>query len=327
MLDLSTEYMGLKLKNPLIVASCSLVKSVDNIIRCQEAGAGAVVLKSLFEEQISHEAKHLLESSTADWHPESYDYIMNMQMEFSEIDYLNIVTEAKKSVSIPVIASINCSTAGGWLDYARKLEDAGADGLELNIALLPTSPKQIGRDIEEHYINILKAIKEKTSIPIAIKIGPYFSSIARIAAELSWNGASALVLFNRFYQFDIDIHSMKIRPGNRFSTSDEISLPLRWVAILAGRLGSDICGTTGVHTGEDVIKFLLAGSNAVQICSTLYLHGLNHIDTILQQISDWMHHNHFQSISAFHGLLCQKNSDTPVSYERLQYIKALVNIE
>lgn len=200
MTDLSTVYMGLKLSNPLVIASCSLVKDVENIKRCQDAGAGAVVMKSLFEEQIKIEADRLVDSSSGMWHTEGYDYLYNTQMEFDEGDYLKIVTQAKKQASIPVIASVNCASATGWLDYAAKLEDTGADGLELNISYLPNDMKESGQDVEKRYLTILEEVKNRLSIPIAVKIGPFFSSLAKMAAELSWKGASALVLFNRFYQ-------------------------------------------------------------------------------------------------------------------------------
>ncbi len=327
MTDLSTEYMGLKLSNPLIIASCSLVKDVENVQRCQDAGAGAVVMKSLFEEQIRLEADRLVDSSNGMWHTEGYDYLSNTQMEFDEKEYLKIVAAAKKQASIPVIASINCATASGWLDYAGKLENSGADALELNISYLPNNTKESGQDVEKQYLAILQEVNSRIKIPIAVKIGPFFSSMARMASELSWKGASALVLFNRFYQFNIDIHQMKISAGNRFSTSGEIAQSLRWIALLAGKLDCDLAASTGSHTSEDVIKHLLAGATVVQLCSTLYLNGLSRIGEILKELEEWMTDNDFNSIPEFHGVLAQKNSEHPEMYERQQYMKALVGIE
>ena len=325
--DLSSIYMGLKLKNPIIVASCSLVKSVDNVRKCEEQNAGAVVLKSLFEEQINVEAKRTFDHSDAAWHPESYDYIRNNQMEFSESQYLEFVKNSKRAVSIPIIASVNCSSAKGWIEYAKKLEDAGADALELNIAVMANDSKITGNEIEKHYLEIVDRVKELISIPLAIKIGPYFSSPARMAMDLSWHGASALVLFNRFYQFDIDTEKLAVTAGNRFSATAETCLTLRWIALLAGRIKCSLAASTGVHTGQELIKHLLAGADAVQVCSTLYLNGLGQINVMLKELSDWMEDHDFDSIDIFHGMLSQRKSETPESYERLQYIKALVGIE
>jgi len=327
MVDLKTTYMGLTLRNPLIVASCSLVSSVDQIKKCEEHGAGAVVMKSLFEEQLEMEANNLYESSGGVWHSEGYNYIRKMNMDFSENDYLKVVREAKQNVSIPVIPSINCHTPQGWTKFALKLEREGADALELNISVLPGDPKVAGDDIENLYYSILESVKTWIKIPVAVKIGPYFTSLARFATELSWRGASALVLFNRFYQLDIDIENLKLKAGNRFSSPEETHLPLRWIAMLAGKLDCDMAASTGVHGANECIKHLLAGAAAVQICSTLYLKGLAHIGTILHDLEQWMKTHDYDSLVKFQGMLRQEKSHDPAAYERLQYIRALVGIE
>lgn len=327
MADLSTSYLGLQLHNPVIVASCSLVNTVDGAERCADAGAGAVVLKSLFEEQIEADTNLLQQNVWLAGHAEAFDYVRNMGIELGSRDYLTLVEKAKKKLSIPVIASLNCITPTWWTDYAKRIENAGADALELNIAVLPSDPSRTGDAIEHLYFKILEAVKKSVKIPIAVKIGPYFTSIARMTHELCKRGASALVLFNRFYQLDINIENLALAPGYRLSSREEISLSLRWISLLAGRIKCDLAAATGVHDGTDVIKQLLAGASAVQVCSTLYLNGVKYIDTILTQIAAWMNQHKFDSIDQLKGKLSQAESDRPELYERLQYIKALVGIE
>ncbi len=327
MTALATTYMGIKLRNPLIVASSSLVKSVKNIQEAEKSGAGAVVLKSLFEEQIRSDARKLFDKSDADWHSESYDYLHQMKMDFGQREYLELIKQAKQETSIPVIASINCHTTEGWMDYAQLIEESGADAIELNISVMPANPDLKGRDIEEHYFSILDEVKRLTTIPIAVKIGPYFSSMARMAAELVWRGASGLVLFNRFYQFDIDIHQLQIIGGNSFSHPSETSVPLRWIAILSGNIRCDLSASTGIHTAVEAIKHILAGASTVQLCSTLYRNGISFIGTILDDIESWMKDQSLESIDDFRGLLSRRHSENPEKYERRQYIKALIGIE
>ncbi len=327
MVDLSTEYVGLSLKNPLIVASSSLVRSADDVKKWEDAGAGAVVMKSLFEEQIRMDADNLFGKSSGDRHAEGYDYIMNTQMEFGAAEYLNVIQNAKSQTQIPVIASVNCITAKGWTDYARKLQEAGADALELNLSVMPTDPALSSDDVEERILAIVSTVTGKTNIPVAVKIGPYFSAPAKIARDIVWRGAKALVLFNRFYQFDIDVNNIRLKPGNSLSTSSEINTTLRWIAILAGRIKAALSATTGFHNAEDVIKSLLAGADTVQLCSTLYKNGESKIKTILNDVEAYMKDQGFDSIHAFRGTLSQRYSENPESYERLQYIKALVGIE
>ncbi len=327
MIDLSTKYMGLDLRNPLIVASCSLAKTLDGVRHCANAGAGAVVLKSLFEEQIDAEVKDIEQYSLPSWRPEAFDYVRGMGMALGPREYLTLVEEAKKAVTIPVIASLNCISPKWWVEYAKQIVNAGADGLELNISMMPSEPERTGMEIENIYFRILEEVKAHINIPIAVKIGPYFTSMARIADELSKRGASALVLFNRFYQPNIDIEKLELAPGYSFSSPEEIGLSLRWIALLAGRVKCDMAASTGVHDGAGVIKQLLAGANAVQLCSTLYLNGIKQIGTILKEVEAWMKKHNFKSIDEFRGKLSQTQSDRPELYERIQYIKALVGIE
>jgi len=328
MADLSTEYMGLKLKNPLIVASCSLSKQLDGIHRIADSGAGAVVLKSLFEEQIQKEMVEDIEQYIGpSWHYEAYDYVNKMGMELGPREYLKLIEEAKKSVSIPVIASLNCISTGWWKDYAKQIESAGADALEMNIAFLPDDIKKTSEEIEQIYYKVLEKVKGTIDIPIAVKIGPYFTSMAQFAFELGKRGASALVFFNRFYQFDIDIENMKVIGANYLSTSSEMNLPLRWIALLFGQVNCDLSATTGVHNGHSVIKLILAGAQSAQLCSVLYKKGVEYVSTILDETELWLDEHDVKSIADIRGKLSRQESAKPELYERLQYIKALVGIE
>ncbi len=327
MSNLSTKYMELNLRNPIIVASCSLTKTLDGVRHCADAGAGAVVLKSLFEEQIDAEVKEIEEYSLPNWRPEAFDYVRGMGMELGPREYLKLVEESKKAVDIPVIASLNCISQKWWVQYARQIVSAGADALELNISLMPSDPERTGKEIEDQYFKIFKEVKTHITIPIAVKLGPYFTSMARIANELSRCGASALVLFNRFYQLNIDIEKLELSPGYNFSSPEDMGLSLRWIALLAGRVSCDLAASTGIHDSNGVIKQLLAGATVVQLCSTLYLNGIKHIDTILKETEAWMKNKGFESIDEFRGKMSQMQSEYPESYERIQYIKALVGIE
>lgn len=326
MVDLSTKYMGLNLHNPVVVSSCSLTNSVEGVCRCANAGAGAVVLKSLFEEQIRVETQDLGDYLWFSGHPEALDYVRNMSMELGPREYINLVRESKSAVSIPVIASLNCVSAEWWADYAIQLEAVGADGLELNIAIMPSDPKRSSDEIERLYFRVLEEVRKRIDIPIAVKIDPYFTCTARVADEFSKRGASALVLFNRLYQFDINIDKLELAPGYRFSSPEEMNTSLRWIALLAGRVRCDLAASTGVHDGAGVIKQLLAGASVVQICSTLYLNGLEQIDRILGYLENWMEEHNFDSVDQMRGKMSQMQSDQPELYDRLQYVKALVGI-
>ena len=324
--DLSVTYMGLRLENPFIASSCGLTGTVDGVQKCAEAGAGAVVLKSLFEEQIAHEVSQTEDSIDVDFHPEALEYVSQMGRQHGPREYLSLIETAKSAVSIPIIASVNCVTPKWWSTYARQIALSGADGIELNISAMPRSFSERSDSIEKEFLRVVEKVRGKTDLPIAVKIGPYFTSLPRVAVELRKAGVSALVLFNRFYQFDIDIEARSIVAGYQFSTSNEIHQSLRWISILSGNVGCDLAASTGVHTGEDAVKQLLAGANAVGLCSTLYKNGIGRIGTIRSEVSGWMDAHGYDSIDRFRGTLSQSASDKPEQHERLQYIKALTGL-
>lgn len=319
--------MGLELANPIVVASSGLTKDADSVRGCADAGAGAVVLKSLFEEQVIADMKREKQYSTAAWHPEALDYVEGMGIELGPREYLRVIREAKKAVSIPVIASLNCVSPAVWADYAKQMTREGADAIELNIAFMPSSPKRSGDDIERAYFDTLADATAGIDVPIAVKIGPYFSSIASMALALSRRGIDALVLFNRFYQIDIDIEKIELSSKITLSSPKEISLPLRWISLLSGRVECDIAASTGIHDTAGVIKMLLAGATVTQLCSTLYLNGLDHIKLILDNLDTWMKEHEFEDIASMRGKLSSMNSENPELYERIQYIKAHVGVE
>ncbi len=351
MSDLSTTYMGIPLANPIVVASSSLTGTLEGVSRCAAAGAGAIVLKSLFEEQITAETDKLSQHLEIYGHGEAYDYIQGYGAELGPQEYLQLVRDAKAAIEIPIIASLNCVSSERWADYARKLELAGADAIELNIGLMPTHAKQPGPDVVDEYFKILHDVKTRIKIPVAMKVGPYFTSFANFADRLShdrveapaynagwfgknrevgkttWQGVDAMVLFNRFYRFDIDIDKLALAPGIPYSSPGENHYSLRWLSLLFGRVGCDLAGNTGIHDGRDAVKALLAGARVVQICSTLHLHGLEQINRIEQQILAWMAEHEYTKISDFRGQLSQSHSKRPVDFERLQYIKLFVGLE
>jgi dihydroorotate dehydrogenase (fumarate) len=327
MADLSTTYMGLALRNPLVVASCSLTKTVDGVRRCADAGAGAVVLKSLFEEQILADLHGNEVDATPLWHPEALDYVQRMGLELGPRSYLHLIGEAKRAVEIPVIASLHCVSPGLWSNYVRQIADAGADAIELNISAMPSDPKRDGAAVEKLYTDTVESVTHLAPIPVAVKIGPYFSSIARMASELWKRGAKALVLFNRFYQFDIDIERMELAPGYRLSSPQEMGLPLRWISLLSGRIACDFSASTGAHDATGAAKLILAGATTVQLCSTLYKNGIDRIGEIRDELEALMEKHGFASMNEMRGKLSQAESEVPELYERLQYIKALVGME
>ncbi|MDD3642212.1 MAG: dihydroorotate dehydrogenase-like protein [Candidatus Krumholzibacteria bacterium] len=327
MADLRTTYMGLEIGNPLVVASCGLTKSADAVRRCADAGAGAVVLKSLFEEQVVGEMKEQKQYATAAWHPEALDYIDRMGIDLGPREYLAVIREAKKAVSIPVIASLNCVSSAVWTSYAKSLAGEGADAIELNLAVMPSDPKRTAGEIERMYFDVLAEVTSKVDVPVAVKIGPYFTSIARLALELSRGGAAALVLFNRFYRIDVDIDRIELSPGIALSEPAEIHLPLRWISLLSGRVECDLAASTGIHDARGVVKMLLAGATVTQLCSTLYRNGLESIGRIRDELSAWMDGHGFESVEAMRGALSSMKSADPELYERIQYIKALVGVE
>jgi dihydroorotate dehydrogenase (fumarate) len=328
MADLSTEYMGLKLANPLMVASCGLSKNLDGVKRIADSGPGAIVLKSLFEEQIEKEMVDDIEQHIApSWHSEAYAYVEKMGMALGPREYLHLIEGAKKSVTMPLIASLNCISTRWWKDYAKQIQTAGADGLELNVAYMVNDINKSGSDVEKLYFRVLERVKDAIDIPIAVKLGPYFTNIPRFTTELSRYGASALVLFNRFYQFDIDLKKMEIAPASPFSNESEMRLPLKWIAQLYGKLECDLSASTGIHSHESVVKQILAGAKTVQLCSVLYKEGVGYLKKLLGGLETWMDKNSYGSLDQMRGKLGQEESKDPELYERLQYIKTLVGIE
>ena len=328
MADLSTTYMGLALPNPVVVASSDLTMSVEGVKRCEEAGAGAVVLKSLFEEQIEDDILQARkEASSPDNHTEADDYIRNTALNLSEDRYLKLIRGAKRSVSIPVIASLNCIRPDWWTNYAARMAEAGADGIELNIAIMPTYLMQTAAQVESNYVRIVESVRDKVNIPISVKIGPYFSSLPHTTRALGKAGADVLVLFNRFTNFDIDIEKMEMAHRYNFSTPDDIHLPLRWIAVLADQSGCQLASATGVHNGSGVIKQLLAGAQAVHVCSVLLREGLEKIGEMLGELERWMDRHHFENIESFRGRMSLELGGKPDFYQRQQYIRVLAGVD
>jgi dihydroorotate dehydrogenase (fumarate) len=323
--DLSTKYLGLPLKNPVIVSSSPITGTIQGIKLCEQSGAAAVVLKSLFEEQIREELNSAMGDSQFD-HPEAYDYIQRTGMQFGQDEYLNLIKAAKKSCKIPIIASLNCINSDWWETYAKRIQNAGADALELNIAIMPRSFVDRADHIERRYLNIIEKITSIVSLPISTKIGPYFTSLPLFSTELRRAGVSALVLFNRFYHPDFDIETMKIKAAYRYSSPEELVLPLRWISILYNNTGCDLTASTGVHTSEDVIKLILAGASASYICSVVHKEGMKVIGKIVDGIGDWMEKKRYKSLDEFRGKMSQSASDDPEMHERVQYIKAMTRM-
>jgi dihydroorotate dehydrogenase (fumarate) len=326
MMDLSTTYLGMKLRNPLVVSSSNLTSTIDKIIACEEHGAGAVVCKSLFEEQIDADTGAMLASVDESQHTSAYDYLEKSGRYHYLDDYLSLIEEARKRVSIPVIASVNCLSVDRWIDYAKRFEAVGANALELNVFILPADVRVRGEEIEKQYLDMCRKLSQKISIPISVKIGPHFSGLANMLARLETEGVRGFVLFNRFYQPDIDIERFQLIPAKIFSAPEEMALSLRWIALLSGEMKADFSAATGVHDSKAVIKQLLAGARTVQLCTTLYQNGLSMIPKMLDEISQWMERHHFSAIDDFNGKLCQERSNDPERYERAQYVKALVGI-
>jgi dihydroorotate dehydrogenase (fumarate) len=319
--DLSTKYLGLELKNPLIIGSCGLTNSIDKIRELADNGAGAVVLKSLFEEQIQAELSANLDSYTADY-PGATDYIREYTRG-NEIDtYLKLIAGAKKSVDIPVIASINCVSASEWVSFATSVEQQGADALELNISLLPSDPRLTSEESERKYAEIIHRVSGMVSIPIAVKMSPYSASLANLIVRLSrTTKVAGFVLFNRYYAPDIDIDRMVIKSADVLSSPAEGCGPLRWVALLSGMVDRDLAASTGVHDSEGVIKQILAGAAAVQLVSTVYKNGAGQLATILAGLDKWMTQKSFCRLSDFRGRLGYEQAMEPAVFERTQFMK------
>lgn len=321
MISLETRYMGLTLKNPIIISSSGLTDSVEKIKKLENAGAGAVVLKSLFEEQIKAEAGNMIYSNM-DYYPDAADYINSYIKDNSLDQYLTLIEEAKKQTQIPIIASINCFTPEEWTNFAAKIESAGADALELNVFYLPTDKDFTSADYEKIYFDITVKIKNKIKIPFAIKLNPHFTNLCYIIDQLFYRGAAGVVLFNRFYEPDIDIATKKLKAAHVLSSPADLRTTLRWIAITTAQIQNmDIAASTGAHSGESVIKLLLAGAKAVQMCSAVYSKGPEVISSTLKELSDWMSQNKYSTIEEFRGSLNYKHIPDPSIYERSQFMK------
>jgi len=328
MADLSTRYLGLELPNPLIVGSCTHTISPARVEALAEQGAGAVVLKSIFEEQIVAEVESMVEALEQDAQGEAYEYLRaDLPMQLGPQAYLDKIREIKSRVDIPVIASINCVSPRRWVDFGKKVEAAGADAIELNIYDIPDDAETAGSDVEQRHVATAAALKQAVAIPIAVKIGPFYSSILNFARRIAESGVDGIVLFNRFFQPDINTETLRLESRVNFSRPEDILLPLRWTAILRGQVSCDLSLTTGVHNADGVIKALLAGADTVQVCSALYQKNDNLLREMLEGIAEWMADKEYGTISDFRGLLREEDPGARRGFCRVQYVRTLVGLE
>ncbi len=325
-MNLSTKYLGLELKNPIVPSAGPLSQSIDNIKKMEDNGAAAVVLYSLFEEQIEHEQLELDHYTTVhnesfaealDYFPEPYEYKTGPE------EYLEHIRKAKISVDIPIIASLNGKSLGGWIEYAKKIEEAGADALELNIYNLATDINKTPQEIDDSYINIVKSVKANVKIPIAVKMHPFFSSVSHMASEMEKAGASGLLLFNRFYQPDIDLQTLEVVPNVLLSTPMDSRLPLRWIAVLYNKVNADLAATSGIYTEKDVIKMVMVGAKVTQMLSCLLKFGITHISDVIKKVETWMEENEYESLDQMRGSMSYMNVADPSLFERANYMKVL----
>lgn len=325
-MSLTTNYLGLALKNPIVASSSPLSHTTDSIRRLEDAGAGAVVMYSLFEEQITFDSMYVdyyLRSGTSSY-AESLSYFPEMeQYNAGPDEYMNLIRRAKEAVDIPIIGSLNGVSAGGWTNYAALIEDAGADALELNVYYVPTDLELKGAEVENIYIDLLRQVKSSVSIPIAMKLSPFFSSTANMAKRLVEEGANGLVFFNRFYQPDLNLETLEVAPRLVLSSSDELRLPLRWVAILYGRVMADLAITTGIHSAQDVLKGLMAGAKVTMMASELLKNGVERIGEILLALTAWMDEREYESVAQMIGSMSQQHCAEPAAFERANYMKIL----
>ena len=326
MIDLATTYLGLRLEHPVAASAGPLSHTLDGIRQLEDAGAAAIVLFSLFEEQIRLEnaaTEHLI-GVGAESFPEALDYFPAVEnYEVGPEPYLELIRRAREATGVPIIASLNGMTREGWVDFARKIEQAGASALELNVYYIPADLSATGRDVEELYLDVLREIRAAVDIPIAMKLSPFFSAPGEMARRLVSDGADGLVLFNRFYQPDFDLETLEVTPALQLSRPDEIRLPLLWIAILHGRLKTSLAASTGVHSGDEVVKYLLAGADAVMTTSALLKHGPRHLETLLNGLRQWMERRGYSSVEQMKGAMSQENVADPAAFERANYIKTL----
>jgi len=324
--DLTTTYLGLQLKNPLVASASPLSKKVDTVRRLEDAGAAAVVMYSLFEEQIAHESyelDHYLNRGTHSF-AESLSYLPDLDhYNLGPEPYLEHLHRIKQAVSIPVIGSLNGVSSGGWVEYAYKIEQAGADALELNIYYLPTDVDLSGAELEDVYVKLVGDVRERVKLPIALKLSPFFTALPNMARRFVEAGANGLVLFNRFYQPDFDLEELEVVPNLELSTSHELRLPLRWIALLYGRIQADFALTSGVHTAQDVLKAVMAGASVAMMTSTLLENGVGRLMHILTDLQEWMEEHEYESIAQMKGSMSQRAVAEPAAFERANYMKAL----
>ena len=325
-MDLTTKYLGLSLRSPLVASASPLSEEIDNIKRMEDAGASAVVLYSLFEEQLRQDRLELnqnLERGTGSfaesltYFPEPEEYHLGPE------EYLKHIAQAKAATRIPIIASLNGSSVGGWTQYAKQMQQAGADAIELNIYYIPTELDLSGAQVEQTYLDILLAVKSEVTIPVAVKLSPFFSNFANMARRFDKAGADGLVLFNRFYQPDIDLEALEVKPNILLSTPMAMRVPLRWIAMLYGRVRPNLAATSGIHRATDVLKMLMAGADVTMLCSVLIRHGVQQIAVIERDLVAWMEEHEYLSVHQLRGSLSQKNSDNPSAFERAQYMRAI----
>ncbi len=329
-MDLTTTYLGLKLKNPIVPSASPLSHTLDGMKRMEDAGASAIVMYSLFEEQLTHESaelNHYLSQGTESfaealsYFPEAEEYNLGPD------EYLELIRTAKKSLGIPVIGSLNGVSTGGWISFAKRIEEAGADAIELNVYYIVADPKLSSQEVEERYLEVLRAVKGTVRIPVAMKLGPHFSSFSAFAKRLDHEGVNGLVLFNRFYQPDIDLEALEVTPNVVLSTPHDIRLPLRWIAILFGHIKANLAATSGIHTAEDVLKMLMAGADVTMMCSALLKHGPSRITEVLNDLTRWMTEHEYASVKQMRGSMSQKSVADPAAFERANYMKSLQSFQ
>ena len=328
-MKMHTSYMGFNLDSPIVVSACTLSEQTDNIVKMEDNGAGAVVLFSLFEEQIRKEEAVLkgVMSETTYAFAEALDYFPDLdEFNVGTDDYLENIRKAKERVDIPIIGSLNGITNEGWVDYSKLMEQAGADGIEVNIFFIPGDITMSSSEVEHRYLNIIESIKKTVKIPVAVKLNPYFSAMGNMSMRMKNAGADALVLFNRFYQPDFDINELVIKTDLHYSESTEIRLPLLWIALLYGKVKLSLAATTGVQSAIEVIKYLLAGADVVMTASSLYKNGIPYLKTMNKELQDWMYMMGFDSIESFKGSMSQQHISDPTAYERANYIKILERV-
>ncbi len=327
-MDLTTRYLGLNLRTPLVPSASPLSDDLDSIKRMEDCGASAIVLHSVFEEQVKGEVEAVQQHLAfgTDSFPEASSFFPTpAEFVTGPDEYLAKVRGAKEAVRIPIIASLNCAAIGGWVDYAKRIQQAGADALELNVYWIPTEMDKTAAEVEQSYVEIVKSVKSAVNIPIAVKLSPFFSNMANFAKRLDETGVNGLVLFNRFYQPDINLDELEIQPNIHLSSSQDMRLPLRWIAILYGRIKADLAATSGIHSAQDVLKMLMVGADVTMLCSVLFSRGLGIIREIEAEMANWLSEHDYQSLRQLQGSMSQKYCSDPAAFERAQYMRAIMS--